>query len=298
LIITQETIDWLVRIEDSACKVYKSASFKFTEDREFADFLLKLSNEEKEHYDFLCEVKEYLKDDKDLSSQISIDNDTKKKIERPFVECKEKMDTGVFTRKEMINSMVDIEFSELNHIFLNVINALKGRSGDFIPMAARIQQHGKNIERFIESQPESNEFLERIIHLPNVLEEKILVVNYYEVVVNLLEDILKIEGIIERASNGHEALEKVSDKYYSVIITDVNMPVMNGIELYNKAVERYPNIKERFLFILASLDEKHLSFFRENNLRYFIKPVPANDIRKAVIDIMNREMRHSATILP
>lgn len=282
--IMHEAIDWLVRIEDSACEIYKRASFKFKEDKELAGFLRKLSNDEKEHYDILCEAKEHLKDDKDLSSQLSIDNDTKKKIELPLIECKEKMDNGVLTRKGLIDSMVDIEFSELNHIFLNVINALKKRSGEFIRIAARIQQHTMSVERFIESQPESDKLLKRVLQLPKVLEEKILVVNQYEVVVNILEEILKIEGIIERASNGHEALNKIGKEYYSVIITDVNIPVMNGIELYNKAVESYPRIKERFLFILTSLDEKHLLFFRENNLRYFIKPVPANDIRNAVID--------------
>jgi CheY-like chemotaxis protein len=124
--------------------------------------------------------------------------------------------------------------------------------------------------------------------MPKVFEEKILLVNYYDVTLKLLEDILKIEGITVRASNGYEALEKIGKEYYAVIITDVNMPVMNGIELYNKAIERFPNIKERFLFMSTSFDEEHLSFFRENNLRYFKKPVPANDIRNAVIDILNR----------
>jgi CheY-like chemotaxis protein len=284
----KEIIDWLVRIEDAACKVYKRASFKFTEDKGLADFLWKLSNEEKEHYDFLHKFNEYLKDDKDLPSQISIDDDTKKNIELPLIECKKKLDMNLLTRKELIDYMVAIEFSEVNDIFLNVINTLKKRSRECIPMIVRIHQHGKSIERFIETQPESNQLLDRIRSMPKVFEEKILLVNYYDVTLKLLEDILKIEGITVRASNGYEALEKIGKEYYAVIITDVNMPVMNGIELYNKAIERFPNIKERFLFMSTSFDEEHLSFFRENNLRYFKKPVPANDIRNAVIDILNR----------
>ena len=64
------------------------------------------------------------------------------------------------------------------------------------------------------------------------------------------------------------------------------MPVMDGIEFYRRAVKRYPNIQGRFLFFTGLLDEERLSFFKENNLKYIVKPSPIGDIRKVVINIM------------
>ena len=45
------------------------------------------------------------------------------------------------------------------------------------------------------------------------------------------------------ASNGQEMLEKLSEHQIDVILMDINMPVMNGIDATKKVKEKYPNIK-------------------------------------------------------
>jgi CheY-like chemotaxis protein len=140
----------------------------------------------------------------------------------------------------------------------------------------------------IGKQREPNEWLKRIRHLPRVSDEKLLVVDDNETIVELLGAILKNEGIVEGASNGEEALRKINDKYYTAIISDVNMPVMDGIEFYNKAVEIHPDIKNRFLFFTTSTEPEHLSFFEKNGLNYLMKPSSIKVLRKAVMDIMAR----------
>jgi two-component SAPR family response regulator len=66
------------------------------------------------------------------------------------------------------------------------------------------------------------------------------------------------------------------------------MIAMNGIEFYNKAVERFPDIKKRFLFFTSSTEPEHISFFEKNGLSFLIKPSPIDILRKAVIDILIR----------
>jgi two-component system chemotaxis response regulator CheY len=43
--------------------------------------------------------------------------------------------------------------------------------------------------------------------------------------------------VMESANNGGEALERLQTGDYDVLITDVNMPLMNGIELVKETVK-------------------------------------------------------------
>ena len=119
-------------------------------------------------------------------------------------------------------------------------------------------------------------------------QEKILVVDDEKTLADLVATILYDEGAIETAANGQEGLKKIGGKYFAAVVTDVDMPVMGGIEFYKKAVEIYPNMKDRFLFFTGSAGEERIAFFNKNNLKYLTKPSPIGDIKKAVVDIISR----------
>ena len=80
----------------------------------------------------------------------------------------------------------------------------------------------------------------------------------------------------------------MAERYYSTVVTDVEMPVMSGIDFYKEAIKLYPNLQQRILFYSAADDSKNISFFRENNLKYLIKPAEIRDIIKTVGKILNR----------
>lgn len=61
--------------------------------------------------------------------------------------------------------------------------------------------------------------------------KKILVVDDEENICSLMQDILGDEYEVFTAPNGKEGLEVYYDKRPSVVITDIIMPQMNGIEL-------------------------------------------------------------------
>lgn len=116
-------------------------------------------------------------------------------------------------------------------------------------------------------------------------QENILIVNSNKGVNEALKRLLENEGIVECAANGEEALNMLDRDYCAVIITGVDMPGMNGIEFYNKAIEKYPTIKERFIFFMENPDSKHISLFERNSLKYVTQK---KDINKAVTEILNR----------
>lgn len=286
----REIINWLAGIECRASKIYEKAASIFQDDSELADFLRHLAGEEKMHYESMGKAAELL-DNKDIPSIVALVDSTKQGVEVPFSLCESKIEAKALNKKDLLDFMASTEFSEWNQLFLYVINTLKHEHREFIPMVAGIQQHKRSIERFIKSQPGSEEFLKRLKSLPAIWREKILVVDDYKMIPNLVRAVVGNEDDVETAANGKEGLEKIGEKYFSVIVADLEMPVMNGIEFYNKAVEMYPNIKERFLFFTAAFDEEYsLSFFRKNDIRYLQKPSPIGDIIKAIVEIQSRDM--------
>ena len=54
---------------------------------------------------------------------------------------------------------------------------------------------------------------------------------------------LKYAKVVAEASNGKEFLEVLKDKEADIILMDIEMPIMNGIEATEKALEEYPDLK-------------------------------------------------------
>jgi two-component system response regulator ChvI len=86
-------------------------------------------------------------------------------------------------------------------------------------------------------------------------------------------------------NNPHEALchfSQVDPYYYDLVITDIRMPGMNGIQLYSKLKVMNPDIKVLFLSALDAVEEL-LSIFPDIKVSEIIrKPIePRNLILKA-----------------
>lgn len=73
-------------------------------------------------------------------------------------------------------------------------------------------------------------------------------------ILSLLEKEPGIE-VVDEASDGLEALKKIeASKYIDVVLADMNMPGMNGIELVSRLQQEYPHVK---VLILSMLDHEN-----------------------------------------
>lgn len=105
---------------------------------------------------------------------------------------------------------------------------------------------------------------------------KSLTVLYAEDEVGIRENIADSLGYyvkeVFQASNGAEALEVYEDKNPDIILSDIHMPVLNGIEFVKKVRETNRTIP--IVMITAHTDKKYLLEAVELHMeKYIIKPV-------------------------
>lgn len=82
--------------------------------------------------------------------------------------------------------------------------------------------------------------------------KNILVVDDEDIMRDLLTDYLEMFDFhVETANNGKEAIDKIikkmGDEYFNLVITDVNMPVMGGVELYKNIKQNFNNLPVVFM---------------------------------------------------
>ena len=281
----KKIIDRLVGFEERARRIYEKAEGLFPDDKGLTGLVRLLGEEEKRHCELIRRAAELTGDKGALDSIVSLDSDALEETEDKLLSFEKKLDEGGLTKPDLADLMVAIEYSELNYLFLYVMNSVRHDFGEFAPTADEFRGHRRHIERFLESDPQYRGCLERARELPDMSRERVLVVDDEEIIADIVKLIVKDEALVETAANGAEALEKMEKTYFAAVLSDVNMPVMNGMEFYRKAVERFPEIKDRFLFFTGG-SEEHISFFRNNGLRYLMKPSQIKEIKAAVAEVM------------
>lgn len=93
---------------------------------------------------------------------------------------------------------------------------------------------------------------------------------------------LKVDEILE-ASNGEEALEKLKDQSIELVLCDVNMPKLNGLEFVQivKKNNISPNTKIVMVTSEGGLDVVNKAVERGAK-GYIIKPFSADDFKKKI----------------
>jgi CheY-like chemotaxis protein len=281
-----EITKWLREIEQLANKVYLQAASIHADDPRLKKFLEDIAEDEAWHYHVMGSAKEYLASIPAIVPTISIDKETNDKIIGYFSDIQVSLEKKSCSINELIKKIVKVELSEFNDIFIYVVNFLKDKSCEFKYPAARIQAHIKKIQSFLEGTDIDSEALKQITELAPVWVENILIVDNEQIITDLLRAILNRSGNIDIAHNGQEALKLIGEKYYKLIISDTDMPIMDGPSLFKEAVKKFPKLINRFLFITGDITNKRQAFFRENQVKYLAKPMEIGVLREVASEII------------
>jgi len=107
---------------------------------------------------------------------------------------------------------------------------------------------------------------------------RILVVDDEPDIVTTLHDLLAGEGnTVDVAYSGDEALANLEEHDYDLILTDLSMPEMNGVELLKEAKSRFPNTEIMIITGYGTINSA-VEAMRQGALNYLIKPVEPQEI--------------------
>jgi two-component system NtrC family sensor kinase len=88
---------------------------------------------------------------------------------------------------------------------------------------------------------------------------------------------------VDHAGDGEEALARVRQKTYDVVICDLKMPRVNGMMLYRAMAAATPALARRVIFVtgdVAGTDAER--FLEESGCRWLAKPFRLGDLLRAV----------------
>lgn len=88
------------------------------------------------------------------------------------------------------------------------------------------------------------------------------------------EALLKIDDSISllHAYTGPEALDKLETVDPDIILLDINMPLMTGIECLHEIRQRYPKLSASVTVLSTAQNNDHKLAAQSLNARYYCKP--------------------------
>ena len=130
--------------------------------------------------------------------------------------------------------------------------------------------------------------MEAAISLNMIPDKHILVVDDAEDIRDFLVTLLSDEAKVSTATDGAEALAMVRNNCYDLIICDIDMPNLSGIDFYSLAIKKNMELKNKFMFFTGSIDSRMRHFIHQQQIFYLPKPSPISEIRMRAKVILNK----------
>lgn len=114
--------------------------------------------------------------------------------------------------------------------------------------------------------------------------QRIVIVDDHEVVRLGLRSLLDRHPdfeVVAEASNGREAIEKVDAYEPDVVVLDIRLPGMSGVEVCQQITEKHPDMHVIMLTSYAE-DEMLFAAIRAGAAGYVLKQIGGDDLTKAI----------------
>jgi len=117
---------------------------------------------------------------------------------------------------------------------------------------------------------------------------KILVVDDEAAILTFLSRLLSEWGhSVETINNANTALEKLNTERYSLVLLDIKLPGMSGIELYQHIEDIAPALARRVMFITGDIMEGTTrGFLEKTGAPYITKPLDIEVLKKTINSIL------------
>ena len=281
-----EIIRWMITVEKTVAALYTEAAVVFSADQKFSSFLSLLAEEEQDHIKLLEEALLSLPEMSPRGACFSFDDEFRRKIEEPVVNAKRSLERRELSHTDMVDVVTNVEFSEWNEMFVYTLDTTKALDERFRQAISDIDQHRKHVQEYVSSLPDGEAFLEKLRKLSPVWSRRILIVEENFAVARMLEALAMDDAEVLIASNGEEGFALIEKGHFDLVVSEVELPNMNGIEMYNKAVAVDPALEGRFVFFTSTENPEHLSYLCSLNAIVLPKPSPVKLICRAIDEVL------------
>ncbi|WNJ18979.1 response regulator transcription factor [Pontibacter sp. G13] len=101
-------------------------------------------------------------------------------------------------------------------------------------------------------------------------------------VVSTLTDI----EIVSEAVNGGDLIEKVRQQMPDIVLTDIRMPVLDGLEATKELIKEFPDLKILALTMDAD-EQKILRMIQAGAMGYILKGTSRSELKQAISSVMD-----------
>ncbi len=131
------------------------------------------------------------------------------------------------------------------------------------------------------------------------MKTKIIIVDDEYLIRNLIRncidwDELEVE-IIGEASNAHECLMLIEKDRPDIILTDINMPLTNGLDMTQHIIEKYSGIK---VIVITGYDKFE---YAKRSVKlgisdFILKPIDDDELKEAILKLKDKIQKEKAEI--
>jgi two-component system NtrC family sensor kinase len=116
----------------------------------------------------------------------------------------------------------------------------------------------------------------------------VLVVDDESIIAQLIADVLGGEGYdVDTAPHGVAALERLAQRTYDVVLSDLRMPELDGLGLFREIEQRYPDLLQRFVFITGTSEHAdYQGFIDDVKVPVLTKPFDMMDLVRVVQELL------------
>lgn len=117
---------------------------------------------------------------------------------------------------------------------------------------------------------------------------RVLVIDDEETMLEVCSEVLESAGYsVRRSYGGQEALGLLIDEDWDVVLTDVHMPGLGGVDLFKETIARKKEMRGRFLFMTG--DKRAIETVSSMDSNFIKKPFRVKDLLSAVESIIPNE---------
>ena len=129
---------------------------------------------------------------------------------------------------------------------------------------------------------------------------KVMIADDHSMIREGLKQLLELEGdfeVIEEACDGVDCIEKLSQVRPDVLLLDINMPRMNGLEVLEKIKEN--KIRVKVLVLTVHNEVEYLLRAVDIGINgYLLKDSESSELKKAILAVVNGEDYIQPSLIP